>query len=263
MPDLYTVDTLKVLPVSEAFPGSRLLAPTEGDGSLGRALIDWGDSPINDILIVVFTILTVLYLRRLVGILPYLARGLWRWKEVLNLEASMRLSRDRTSFALVMVVPFCLVISRYNLLPLRILEGMDAGIRTLTLVGIFAVYALLRRFLTRLAEPRRINYDTWRLAATSGYNYFIVLTLVCGVYACNRGHVCHFSPTEDTNSVKCLQSIHGFFVPLRARNPTGRFAGSFGHHFLDWIYACKQDFGFAGCPDEHGSLRSSEREIRR
>ena len=41
-----------------------------------------------------------------------------------------------------------------------------------------AAYALLRRFLTRVAEPRRINYDTWRLAATSGYNYFIVLTLV-------------------------------------------------------------------------------------
>ena len=178
MPDLYTVDTLKVLPASEAFPGSRLLAPTEGDGSLGRALMDWGDSPVNDILIVVFTILTVLYLRRLVGILPYLARGLWRWKEVLNLEASMRLSRDRTSFALVMVVPFCLVISRYNLFPLRLLEGLDAGMRTLALVGIFAAYALLRRFLTRVAEPRRINYDTWRLAATSGYNYFIVLTLV-------------------------------------------------------------------------------------
>lgn len=178
MPDLYTVDTLRVLPASEAFPGSRLLAPTQADGGLGRALMDWGDSPVNDVLIVVFTILTVLYLRRLVGILPYLVKGLWRWKEVPNLETSMRLSRDRTSFALVMVVPFCLVISRYNLYPLRFLEGFDAGIRTLILIGIFAVYALARRFLTRIAEPRRINYDTWRMAAVSGYNYFIVLTLV-------------------------------------------------------------------------------------
>ena len=179
MPEFVSLtDTLRVLPAAEAFPGSELLAPTRPDGALGRALVDWGDSPVNDILIVVFTILTVLYLRRLVGILPYLVRGLWRWREVPALEASMRLSRDRTAFALVMVVPFCLIVSRYDLLPLRFLETFDPGLRTLILVGIFAVYALLRRFLTRLAEPRRINYDTYRLAAASGYNYFIVMTLL-------------------------------------------------------------------------------------
>lgn len=182
MPDSLLVssslDSLRVLPAAEAFPGSTLLAPSEPETALARALTDWGDSPINDILIVVFTIITVLYLRRLVGILPYLVRGLWRWREVPALEASMRLSRDRSSFALVMIVPFCLVLSRYDLFPIRFLADWDPGLRTLAFVGLFAFYALLRQFLVRVAEPRRMNYDTYRMAAISGYNYFIVLTLL-------------------------------------------------------------------------------------
>lgn len=178
MPDPFTVDTIQVRPASDAFPGSVLLAPSEPGGTLAHVVSDWGDSPVNGILIVAFTLLTVLYLRRLVGILPYLTKGLWRWKEILNLEASMRLSRDRSAFALVMVVPFCLVVSRFDLFPVRWPDLPDPGYKTLLIVGVFAVYALLRRFAARLAMPRRISHDTYRIASNCGYNFFIVMTLL-------------------------------------------------------------------------------------
>ena len=170
-------DTLRILPGSEAFPGSLLLAPTRPAEETARELAQWSDSPVNCLLIIAFTILTMLYLRRLVSILPSLFAGMTRWRAILAQEASIRLSRDRTAFALVMVVPFCLVVSRFDLYPVRYPALPDPGIKTCMTVGIFALYALLRGFLIRVAEPRRINRDLYRIANYSGYSFFILMTL--------------------------------------------------------------------------------------
>ena len=170
-------DTLRILPASDAFPGSRLLAPVLPAQDAVRELTQWSDSPVNCILIVAFTVLTMLYLPRLVSILPHLFAGMMRWRAILGQEASIRLSRDRTAFALVMTVPFCLVVSRFDLLPLDRTDLSDPGVKTLAVVGIFAVYALLRQFLIRIAETRRINHDLYRIANNSGFNFFILLTL--------------------------------------------------------------------------------------
>ena len=171
------VDSLRVQPVTEAFPGSVLLASDRPVQEAAGMLSRWSDSPINCLLIIVFTILTMVYMRRLVGLLPHLLSGMVRWRAILSQEASIRLSRDRTSFALVMVVPFCLVASRFDLYPIRWTESSDPGIKTCIIVGIFAAYALLRQFFIRAAEPRRINRDLYRVANNSAFNFFILLTL--------------------------------------------------------------------------------------
>ena len=58
-------------------------------------------------LLVLFSFLIVLLLlRRLVNILPSLLACLMRGKESLNLEASVKLSRDRDALALAMIIPF-------------------------------------------------------------------------------------------------------------------------------------------------------------
>lgn len=171
-------DTLRVLPAAEAFPGSLLLAPTRPAEESVRTLAAWSDSPLNCLLIIAFTILTLLYLRRLVSILPYLLSGLVRWRGLLNLEASVRLSRDRTAYALVMVVPFCLVVSRFDLYPARWLLTTDPGIRTCAVIGVFSAYVLLRQLLIRIGGAGRVSRDLWRIANDSGYSFFIVMTLL-------------------------------------------------------------------------------------
>ena len=172
------VDTLRVLPGSEAFPGSILLAPAAPADTAVREAAQWSDSPVNCLLIIAFTVLILLYLRRFVGILPNLFAGVVRWRAILSQEASIRLSRDRTDFALVMVVPFCLVVSRYDLYSVRWIEELDPGMRTLATVGVFSAYVLLRQFLIRVAEPRRISHDTYRTANNSGFSFFVIMTLV-------------------------------------------------------------------------------------
>ena len=185
-------DTIRVLSGSEAFPGSRLLAPVLPSDEAARELALWSDSPVNCLLIIAFTILTMLYLRRLVSILPHLLAGMTRWRAILTQEASVRLSRDRTAFALVMVVPFCLVISRFDLFPVRWPASVGPGMKTGLIVGIFATYALVRQFLIKIVRPRRISHDLYRTANLSGYSFFILMTLsavltagVCLVFGIN------------------------------------------------------------------------------
>ena len=67
-------------------------------------------------LLILFSFLIVLLLlRRLVNILPSLLACLTRGKESLNLEASVKLSRDRDVLAMAMIIPFCLTAFYYRL----------------------------------------------------------------------------------------------------------------------------------------------------
>lgn len=171
-------DTLRVLPGAEAFPGSLLLAPDEPGAGVVRELAAWSEAPVNHLLIIFFTVLILFHLRRLVGILPYLLGGMMRWRAIPALETSIRLSRDRNAFALIMAVPFCLVASRFSLCPVRILDTPDPGIKTLLTLAVFAAYALVRQSLIRIVRPRRISSDIYRTANNSGFNFFIITTLL-------------------------------------------------------------------------------------
>lgn len=206
----FPADTLRVLPASEAFPGSRLAVPSGPVGDAARELAQWSDSPLNCILIVAFTILTMLYLPRLVALLPHLFAGMMRWRAMLAQEASVRLSRDRSAFALVLVVPFCLVVSRFDLFPFRRPELADPGIRTLATVAVFAAYALLRQLLIRVAENRRISHDLYRIANNGGYNFFILMTL----FAVITVGVCLVLGTNDLTVKNLLYYEFSFFFAL-------------------------------------------------
>ena len=69
-------------------------------------------------------LIVLLQLRRLVNILPSLLACLIRGKESLNLEASVKLSRDRDALALAMIIPFCLATFRYWLYCPGFFEGL-------------------------------------------------------------------------------------------------------------------------------------------
>ena len=72
-------------------------------------------------------LIVLLLLRRLVNILPSLMACLIRGKESINLEASVKLSRDRDMLALAMIIPFCLTASYYRLYSPVILDGISTN----------------------------------------------------------------------------------------------------------------------------------------
>ena len=130
-----------------------------------------------DILSLLSLIFVLLCLRRLVGIFPSLLMCITRNKENFNIEASIRLSRDRDLVAACMIMPFCLTAVRFNLYDPDIISGLDEYLKIWTIILVFAIYTLFRLTMTRVFRPYRINSDTFRTAEKSSNTFFVILAL--------------------------------------------------------------------------------------
>ena len=129
-------------------------------------------------LLILFSFLIVLLLlRRLVNILPSLLACLTRGKESLNLEASVKLSRDRDALALAMIIPFCLTAFYYRLYSPGFLSGMTKDYVMGVYFGVFFVYIGLRLLMTWLFRPQKLPKKTYVAADKASYSFFIIYTL--------------------------------------------------------------------------------------
>ena len=129
-------------------------------------------------LALISVLIILLQLNRLVEIFPSLMACLIRWKESINLDASVKLSIDRNIMALCLVIPFCLVVSRFGLYSPSWTAGMLPDGRLAAIIGIFAAYIILRTLLEYFLRPRKMNSKTYRTACRSSYTFFSILTLV-------------------------------------------------------------------------------------
>ena len=129
-------------------------------------------------LLILFSFLIVLLLlRRLVNILPSLLACLTRGKESLNLEASVKLSRDRDMLAIAMIIPFCLTAFYYRLYSPGFLSGMTEDYVMGVYFGVFFVYIGLRLLMTWLFRPQKLPKKTYVAADKASYSFFIIYTL--------------------------------------------------------------------------------------
>ena len=130
------------------------------------------------------SILTVmLLLRNMVSVFPSLIACVIRTKENMNLEASVKLGRNRDLIAASMIPIFCLIVSKYKLYDISFLNGYLQDARFGLTVAIFAAYVLFRMAVCRLIKPQRIPKKTYTTAANASRTFFIVLTLAllsCG-----------------------------------------------------------------------------------
>ncbi len=129
-------------------------------------------------LLVLFSFLIVLLqLRRLVNVLPSLLACIIRGKENLNLEASVKLSRDRDFLALAMIIPFCLISFRYRLYFPGFLHDMSPESLLGIYFGVFFLYILFRVALKWLFRPKKMPKKIYSAADKASYSFFIIYTL--------------------------------------------------------------------------------------
>ncbi len=130
-------------------------------------------------LLALFAFLTTLLLmRQLVNILPSLLACLARGKENINLESSVKLSRDRNLLALAMIVPFCLMAFRYRLYCPKFLEGMSSEGFLGSCFGVFFAYILLRFMLTHIFRPNKMPKKVYEAASKASFSFFIIYVLI-------------------------------------------------------------------------------------
>ena len=134
-------------------------------------------SPVSDIVTLVSVVVTICFLRRIIEIFPSLVASLLRWKESVNLSNSVKLNRDRNLIALVMIVPFCLVVSASGIYSPSFMSSMGEDARFGIILGIFVGMMIIRTLLEKFCAPKRRNSQTYRFAKEASYTFFILMTI--------------------------------------------------------------------------------------
>lgn len=129
------------------------------------------------ILTVISILTTMLILKSLVSIFPSLMACLVRSKECFNLDASVKLSRDRNLLACAMILPFCLIVNKFNLHKAGTLLTLPEDIQLLIIIGVILFYILFRETVYKLFRPHRMPKKAYTTAGTTAHTFFVILTL--------------------------------------------------------------------------------------
>lgn len=165
----------EIMPVDSAFTGGTIELSHEAGNSIYGGSDDAG--MLADALVIVSVMAIILSIRRLVDIIPSLLWCMMRWKEALNLEYSIRLSRSRDIIFFFLIIPFCLAVSRYGIYSPEFMDGMSQSSRILATIGIIAGYIMLRIFLEYFLRRKSTDQAIYEAACKAFLTFFCTCTL--------------------------------------------------------------------------------------
>ncbi|MDE7128667.1 MAG: DUF4271 domain-containing protein [Bacteroidales bacterium] len=165
-----------IMPVDSAFTGGTLEISREPLGPASTNDGSW--NMLTDALIIASVFAAILFIRRLIDIIPSLIGCAMRWKEAFNLEYSTRLCRSRDIIFGILIIPFCLMLSRYSIYSPGFLEGLETSSRVLAIIGIVAGYILLRALLSYSFRGKKTDRTTYAAADKAFRTFFCTCTLV-------------------------------------------------------------------------------------
>ncbi|MCM1176662.1 MAG: DUF4271 domain-containing protein [Bacteroidales bacterium] len=166
----------EIMPVDSAFTGGTLELGHEA-GTAVYSGSEYGDM-LTDALIIMSVLAAVLSVRRIVDIIPSLISCMMRWKEAFNLEYSVKLSRNRDIVSAILLIPFCLLVSRYRIYSPRFLDGMEPSSRALSTIGIVICYIMVRNLLSYSLKGKAVAKAAWCAADKSFRTFFCSCTLI-------------------------------------------------------------------------------------
>ena len=184
-------------------------------------------------LVLISFFICLLLLRLFVGIFPSLIACLVRWKESVNLDASVQLSRDRDIMSLAMVMPFCLTAGRFHLYTPSWFGQLNGDGKLGLTIGIIIGYILLRKGLEHIFRPKKMNPKTYATGCKASHTFFIILTLLL----MTMGSIMSFldmSPVEIKNAMLWVSAATYALFLLRK---TQIFASSCSF-FSGFLYLC-------------------------
>ena len=185
------------------------------------------------ILVGLALILFLLTVRIVIELMPSLIATAIRWKESLNLEASVKLSRDRNLIALCATVPFSLTAFAHNLYNPAFLTGFSADAQLWISIGIFGTFVIVRTTLEHMLKPRRIQAKSYKAIVNVGYSFFIILTMLLLLIAC----ISYLLGTSEEHTKNAMLWISGLIYLLYIIRKLQIF-NSFSSFFAGFLYLC-------------------------
>ena len=131
-----------------------------------------------NILALVALLLALALMKRIVCILPMVVTCLFRWKENINIDTSLRLRTERDLAASAMLLPFCLLATKFGLYCPDVISDMSQNATLGITLAVFVGYLLLRASLIAAVRPKRMSSGIYHAATSTEHTYFIILTAV-------------------------------------------------------------------------------------
>jgi len=160
-------------PLDSAFVGGSvpdIAAPCEVAASV------FGSSFLLSLMIVVSALFFLFFLRMAIDIIPSQIGAVLRSKELVNLENSASLARNRTIIAVVMLIPFLTLIAGYRIYDPGFLSGISGNAYFFSVVAVFTAYVLIREGLAALFPVRPLDGRVRKAAHKSAFTFFITIT---------------------------------------------------------------------------------------
>ena len=129
-----------------------------------------------DVITLISLLVIISLLRRIAGVLPSVFSCAVRWKENVNLDSSVKLSRDRDITALALIIPFCIIVTNSGIHCFRFMGGLSAEASFGIILGILITYFLFRMFTEKVFLPSRRRRSA-RVSDNSDRTFFIILAL--------------------------------------------------------------------------------------
>ena len=148
----------------------------------------------------------LLIIRTFVGVVPSLMATVIRWKESLNLEASVKLSRDRNTVAACAAIFFCLTMITYDVYDPKCLQMLRPDAHFWVLIGIFCLFVATRTFIEHTIRPRRIQAKSYMAVIRVSYSFLIVMTMLLLLMS-GIATVFDISPEHARNAILWISAL--------------------------------------------------------
>lgn len=225
--------TRTVLPLEEAFSSDTLHLSEKAVRVLSEPTLSWSDYPANYILLMVFTFIAIITLRRMLNILPQLLNSLTRWKVCLNIDASLQEKSDRNMLGLLYTISIALMLDRYAILEIGAMDAIPPAYHGLAVTALIFLVLLFRQLIFLLLSTRVKKLELFRTAHSSFFNYWI-LTGLLTVFTASLATVFKIDP-ELTRQIIRWEIIALYALAVLCKSQILR---SFCKPFRTFLYLC-------------------------
>ena len=200
-------------PVDSAFRGGLLHLPEELPAGMPVESTVFAADGVTEILTAVCVLAFILSIRRLVNVLQSMLSCLFRWKEAFNLEYNIKLCRDRNIIFYILLLPFCLLVTRYGIYSPEFMTETGTGnaVRLVFFAGIFVIYLLIKRVLGLIFRSDDIDSTAYTAAKRLFLTFFSTAVLCCLALA---GILSYTSISDNTVRLVLTYTLSFFYLLL-------------------------------------------------
>lgn len=203
--------------------------------------LSWSGILLNRILAILSIVLILAIFLETMQAFPSIVGSLLRWRFCISMEHSLSLSSTRNRAALVMALPLCLIVDRFQLYNPSFSGNIPPQVSSAFVTGIFLAYMLLRRVIFKILSFKKMQSDE----ANAVHFTYLTYVFFCSLTMIVTAGVIKISgiSSETVGNIFFIELATFWFASFIR---TGQILGSRFSVFATFLYLCALEIFPAG-----------------